>query len=103
MLIWSILMCQQWDKVVGNRPPKNDRIGIGCIGPGGMGQGNSHAASRFGEIVAFCDVDIQHCKGVRENFLNAGLTKDCSGCYQDYRKLLDRKDVDVIIHTTANG
>ena len=87
---------------LGANDSKNDRIGIGCIGLGGMGQGDSHAASRFGEIVAFCDVDMQQCNGAKEAFQNAGLVKDSLVCYQDYRKLLDRKDVDVIIHATPD-
>ena len=87
---------------LGANESKNDRITIGCIGLGGMGQGNSHAASRFGKIIAFCDVDTRRCDGTKAAFHNAGIDMDAVDCYQDYRKLLDRKDVDVIIHATPD-
>ena len=42
---------------------KNDRPRIGCIGLGGMGTGDAEQHSRFGDIVAVCDVDRRHANG----------------------------------------
>ena len=86
---------------LGANESKNDRIAIGCIGLGGMGNGDSHSASRFGEIVALCDVDTNRYEATKAAFQNGGIAKNAE-CYQDYRKLLDRKDVDVIIHATPD-
>src|SRR5260370_22078724 len=38
----------------------NDRPRVGCIGLGGMGQGDAQAAKRYGDIVAICAVDLSH-------------------------------------------
>src|SRR4051812_47166430 len=38
----------------------NDRPNIALIGCGGMGRGDAQNASRFGNIVAVCDVDQSH-------------------------------------------
>ncbi|MGL6226928.1 MAG: Gfo/Idh/MocA family protein [Thermoguttaceae bacterium] len=70
---------------------KNDRPSIGCIGVGGQGLGDSMSAARFGEVVAVCDVDLNHAEQAKAKF---GETVQV---YQDYRRLLDRKDIEVII------
>ena len=86
---------------LGANDSKNDRIAIGCIGMGGMGCGDSHLASAFGDIIALCDVDTRRYEAAKAAFQNLGFAKDAE-CYQDYRKLLDRKDVDVVIHASPD-
>lgn len=86
---------------LGANESKNDRISIGCIGLGGMGFWDSHASSRFGEIIALCDIDTRQCERAKAEFQKNEIAKNAE-CYQDYRKLLDRKDVDVIIHATPD-
>jgi predicted dehydrogenase len=76
---------------------KNDRHTIGCIGNGGMGHGDAAAASRYGDIVAFCDVDRSHAEGLRKH-----LKVPKAAIYEDYRKLLDRKDIDVVTISTPD-
>ena len=58
--------------------------------------GISKLAAQFGNVVAICDVDLQHAEAAKVAF---GGT---AHVYQDYRKLLDRKDVDVIINGTPD-
>jgi predicted dehydrogenase len=80
----------------------NDRPRIGAIGvgyrtngPGGGGGGRGSmiatAAKKQGDIVAVCDVDQSHA-----NRFNHETCGDKAAVMQDYRRLLDRKDVDVV-------
>src|SRR5512140_992208 len=52
----------------------NGRPGIGLIGCGGMGRGDAQNASRFGEILALCDVDDNHAAEAVKQFTKAGKT-----------------------------
>ncbi len=70
---------------------KNDRPIFGCIGLGGQGTGIANRAKANGaDIVAICDVDRRHAdKAKEQHFQQAEI-------YDDYRKLLDRKDVEAV-------
>ncbi|MDR2761194.1 MAG: Gfo/Idh/MocA family oxidoreductase [Planctomycetaceae bacterium] len=74
----------------------NDKIGIALIGAGGMGGGDIKNAARFGNVVAIADVDLQQAKEKKTAFNNKPTI------YQDYRKLLENKDVDVVIQATPD-
>ena len=73
------------------RAAAGDRPTVGCIGVGGRGGAVSREAARFGDIVAVCDVDLGHA----EAFQAAVAPR--ADVVQDYRRVLDRKDIDVII------
>jgi predicted dehydrogenase len=75
----------------------NARPRVGCIGVGGMGRGDAHAAKRYGDIVAICDVDSQHAERA-----NKEIAGGKAQLYEDYRKLLDRKDIDVVTVSTPD-
>ena len=75
---------------------KNDRPNVGAIGLGGQGTGDTHSASQFGDVVAVCDVDLNHAQRAKAQF--GGKPE----VYQDYRKLLERNDVDVVINGTPD-
>jgi predicted dehydrogenase len=70
---------------------KNDRPLIGQIGCGGQGNGITGAARGYGDVVAVCDVDSQRAEESKQK--NGGGKAEV---YEDYRKLLDRKDIDVV-------
>lgn len=72
---------------------KNDRPRIGCIGMGGMGSGDAVNAAHYGDIVAVCDVDKNHLERAKNH---DRIGKGKADAYEDYRKLLDRNDIDVI-------
>ena len=67
----------------------NDKLGIGSIGTGGRGSGIGRDACRRGNAIAVADVDSQHAERFASNFEGMKI-------YQDYRKLLDHKDIDVV-------
>jgi predicted dehydrogenase len=80
-------------------PGPNDRPGIALIGCGGMGRGDAKSASRFGDIVAVCDVDEAHAAAAAKQFAS---TDKAPEQFTDFRRVLDRKDVDVIVHATPD-
>lgn len=75
---------------------KNDKLNIACIGVGARGTSVGHAAGKLGSMVACCDVDREHA----EHFA-AKYEGRCS-IYSDYRKLLERKDVDAVVIGTPD-
>jgi len=77
-------------------PSKNDRPHIAWIGTGSRGTTIAQWAARFGDIVAVCDVDLRHAEKAREAF--DGKPK----IFQDYRRALDRPDIDVVINATPD-
>jgi len=70
---------------------KNDRIAIGLIGAGGMGVGNMQSASQWIDVVAIADADSG--RGASANNTLSGGKADV---YEDYRNILDRKDINVV-------
>jgi predicted dehydrogenase len=77
----------------------NDRPGIALIGCGGMGKGDAQNASNHGEIVAVCDVDASHAAEAAEKFTVAGKKPKT---FDDFREVLERDDVHVIINATPD-
>jgi len=69
---------------------KNDRLNVASIGVGGRGSGIGHQAGRLGNMLACCDVD-----GQRADAFAAKYDGKCQ-TYGDYRRILDRKDIDAV-------
>ena len=80
-------------------PTPNDRPGVALIGCGGMGRADAKSAARFGEIVAVCDVDETHAAAAAQQFGTPGKTPLQ---FTDFRKVLERKDVHIIINATPD-
>lgn len=80
----------------------NDKIVIGLIGCGGMGAANMRNLMNFPdvEIAAVCDVDEARMPGDIDT-----VTKKYNRApqvFRDYRKMLERKDIDAIIVGTPD-
>ncbi|MFQ6132409.1 MAG: Gfo/Idh/MocA family protein [Armatimonadota bacterium] len=77
-------------------PGANDRIGIGAIGVGRQGGSLAGRLARAGaaRLVAVADVNIR-----RAEQMAARLEAEA---HQDYRKLLERDDVDAIVTATPD-
>jgi predicted dehydrogenase len=77
------------------QPGANDRIGLGGIGIGRQGSGVLRAAAaKGGRVVAIADVHLPRAHEKAEAYK--------AEAYQDYRKLLERKDVDAIVTATPD-
>jgi predicted dehydrogenase len=76
---------------------KDAKLRVGCIGVGGMGNKDltEVAKSPRVEIVALCDVD-QH------NLIEAWKKFPDAKPYEDWRELLERKDIDAVTVSTPD-
>jgi len=92
-----------WSSSCAKAESKNDRLNVGSIGTStyrdrwgskgladGRGAVIGHQAGGLGNMVACCDVDRRHA----ERF--ASRYKGKCRIYSDFRKLLERKDIDVV-------
>jgi predicted dehydrogenase len=80
----------------------NDKIVIGLIGAGGMGQHNTNVASTKPEIQvgAICDVDDAHlAEPVKRSTQKYGRAPKT---FKDFRQLLEMKDIDAVIIGTPD-
>lgn len=80
----------------------NDRIQYGFIGIGGMGSSHVSIIKGFSDtenvaVAGLCDVYEKRRRMVREK---TGLPE--SQVYGDYRRLLERKDIDVVVVATPD-
>jgi predicted dehydrogenase len=73
----------------------SDRLRVALVGCGGMGTGDARNASRLANVIALCDVDAGHLERAKAAFPGAGG-------YSDFRRVMDRKDVDAVICGTVD-
>ena len=64
-----------------------------------MGTGDARGHANYGDIVAVCDVDRNHMERAK-NDEKIGQGK--ADGYEDYRKVLDRDDIDVVSIVTCD-
>ncbi len=85
------------DECQAQQPAKadGDKPGIALVGCGGMGRGDLKNASRFGRVVALCDVDEKQLGSAAQGYPDAAKLND-------FRKVIERKDVDVVICATVD-
>lgn len=88
-----------WNEKCFANEAKSDRPQIGCIGVGSMGTGDAKAHAKFGDIIAVCDVDSRRSEKAKED---KDIGKGKADAYGDYRKVLDRKDVDLVSIVTTD-
>jgi predicted dehydrogenase len=71
----------------------NERLRIGLIGAGGMGQANLRDFLRTGQVDCLAVADPY------EPNLDAAvvLTNGAAKRYKDFREILDRKDIDAVV------
>jgi predicted dehydrogenase len=82
----------------GNEPAPSDRILVGCIGCGNKGKQN--LAANLKDTIAVCDVDASRLAEFKDRVEKAN-EKPCAA-YDDYRRLLDNKDIDAVVATVPD-
>ncbi len=75
----------------------NSRLRSAAIGVGGRGQYDASLHAKHSELAALCDLDSNRLNGV-----NAALCGGKAETTADYRKILDRKDVDAVCIATPD-
>ncbi|MDO4559192.1 MAG: Gfo/Idh/MocA family oxidoreductase, partial [Planctomycetia bacterium] len=85
----------------------NDRLRMGCIGVGSMGKGDAGDFSNLVDVVAIADVDSEY--GLAQTLADEGIGTKRDGqrvrqpdAYGDYRKILERNDIDVVSIVTTD-
>jgi predicted dehydrogenase len=97
--LWFVQRELAADEVAKTISSPNDRPGVALIGCGGMGQTDALNASRFGDIIAVCDVDQKYAGEAAQKLSKDGKTP---AKYNDFRKLLERDDVHCILQATPD-
>ena len=78
---------------------KNDRLQVGCIGVGGMGRNDAIGHAKLADIVAICDADSAHSEKANND---PKIADGKAEIYSDYRKILERDDIDVVSIVTPD-
>lgn len=73
----------------------NDQPAVALVGCGGMGKGDAKNASRFGRIVALCDVDNARLEEAKKAWPDAKT-------YKDFRKVMEQKDIHAVLCGTVD-
>jgi predicted dehydrogenase len=77
------------------KPGANDRITVGAIGVGGRATLLLQQLPESAQLVALSDCNLPRAEGFKASH------KGNWPVYQDYRKILDRKDIDAVIVATG--
>ncbi|MDR2116928.1 MAG: Gfo/Idh/MocA family oxidoreductase [Planctomycetaceae bacterium] len=84
----------------------SDRLRIGCIGVGSMGRPNASEFSQIADVVAVSDVDTSHMAEALAPHEKIGTHRGDNitppEMIKDYRKILDRKDIDAVCIVTPD-
>ncbi|TDO29262.1 Gfo/Idh/MocA family protein [Sediminibacterium goheungense] len=82
----------------------SDQVRIGAIGINGMGWSNVTAALKVPGVVlaAICDIDQSVISKRQTDLQKMGIDPNTVRVYNDYRKLLDQKDIDAVIIGTPD-
>jgi predicted dehydrogenase len=86
----------------------NDKPGIALIGCGGQGRGDCSGAAHYGQVVAVCDVDDKQADQAVKQFTRKIKNEKGDEVekkpekYKDFRKVMERSDVHVIITGTPD-
>ncbi len=79
-----------WSSARAQAEAPSDKLRVGAIGCGGRGSAVGHQAGGRGTMIACCDVDSERAAKFANRYQNR-----CR-IYGDYRKLLERDDIDVV-------
>ncbi len=95
---WFLKECEQRSsaqEAQSQNGSPNDKPGIALIGCGGRGRAVAGQAATHGNLIALCDVDESRLGEAKKQWPMAETVSDL-------RKLLERKDIDVIVNGTPD-
>jgi len=78
----------------------NDRPGVVLVGCGGMGTVDALNAANYGDVVAVCDVDAERAAAAAAKLTVEG--KAAPQVYRDFRQMLGRSDVQIVLNGTPD-
>src|SRR5512133_914047 len=89
---------------LGRKPGANDTIRVGLIGVNGMGFSDLTSFLKNPEIdcIAMCDIDKILLEKRVADLKEQGIRTNFPKRYTDYRKMLENKDIDVVIIGTPD-
>ncbi len=91
---WYLAECEARAAITKPLGP-NEEPAVALVGCGGMGRGDANSAKRFGRIVALCDLDDARLAEAKKAFPDATT-------YKDFRKVMEREDIHVVICGTVD-
>ncbi|MEM9410211.1 MAG: Gfo/Idh/MocA family oxidoreductase [Planctomycetota bacterium] len=77
----------------------NDRPKIALIGSGGIAKWDGPDHARLADFIAVCDVDSKHAEWGKAH---EKIGKGKAEIYSDYRRVLDRNDIDAVSISTTD-
>ena len=99
----AALSLGRFPKLRGEKPP---RLRMGAIGVGGQGSWNAYALSQLTDMAALCDLDYDYYVGKMMNeksiVVRRGDETLLPDVYTDYRRILDRDDIDAVVIATPD-
>jgi predicted dehydrogenase len=80
----------------------NERITLGCLGVGRMGSGNLRSFLRQPDVRVAAICDVQRSRREQQKaIVNKQYGDNSAQTYNDFRELLDRKDIDAVMIATG--
>ena len=92
-------LAQAAEQITAASTSPNNRPGLALIGCGGQGSGDLAGAAKFGDVVALCDVKEKTLSNVAARYTKDGKAP---ATFSDFRQILERKDVDIIVNGTPD-
>jgi predicted dehydrogenase len=83
----------------------NDKLGVALVGCGGQGRYDTRSILEVGgdrvQLVALCDIDDGHLRDADAEY-RGDRFKQKPELVKDYRRIMDRKDVDIVVVGTPD-
>ena len=92
---WFLNECEGAPATTTKALGANEQPAVALVGCGGMGRGDAKNASRFGRIVALCDVDEARLTETKKDWPEAAT-------FTDFRKVMERDDIHAVICGTVD-